>query len=128
MCTHSHCPADAAACPVPRDGRGKWSSRYWYAGGFCWQAMVSWVLALLIGLAFTKCDWFAGPLSDNPVGRYGLAWAATIVLSGVHGRAPRTSGEHLRHRRTARRPPGGTDRTGHRLTARREPPDRPGAG
>ncbi|WP_405008373.1 cytosine permease [Kitasatospora purpeofusca] len=59
------------------------SSRYWYVGGFCWQAMVSWVLALLVGLAFTKCDWFAGPLSDTPVGRYGLAWAATIVVSGV---------------------------------------------
>ena len=59
------------------------SSRYWYVGGFCWQAMVSWVLALLIGLAFTKCDWFAGPFSSTPIGRYGLAWAATIVISGV---------------------------------------------
>ncbi len=45
--------------------------------------MVSWVLALLMGLAFTKCDWFAGPLSGTPVGRYGLAWAATIVISAV---------------------------------------------
>jgi purine-cytosine permease-like protein len=59
------------------------SSRYWYVGGFCWQAMVSWGVALLIGLAFTKCDWFAGPFSDTPIGKYGLAWAATIVISGV---------------------------------------------
>ncbi|MFJ2187171.1 purine-cytosine permease family protein [Kitasatospora sp. NPDC087861] len=59
------------------------SSRYWYVGGFCWQAMVSWVVALLLGLAFTKCDWFAGPFSGTPIGEYGLAWAATIVISGV---------------------------------------------
>ncbi|MGW7583765.1 purine-cytosine permease family protein [Kitasatospora sp. NPDC054768] len=59
------------------------NSPYWYKAGFCWQAMVSWVLALLIGLAFTKCDWFAGPFSDTPIGKYGLAWAATIVISGA---------------------------------------------
>ncbi|MFF2351027.1 purine-cytosine permease family protein [Kitasatospora sp. NPDC058115] len=59
------------------------TSRYWYKGGFCWQAMTAWALALLTGLAFTSCDWFAGSLSDTPVGTYGLAWAATIVISAL---------------------------------------------
>lgn len=59
------------------------TSRYWYKGGYCWQAMVSWVLALALGLAFTKCDWFAGPFSSTPIGKYGLAWAATIVISAA---------------------------------------------
>ncbi|KUJ64633.1 allantoin permease [Streptomyces albus subsp. albus] len=61
-------------------GRG---SRYWYAGGFCWQAMTAWLLALGAGLCFTGTDWFAGPLADSWIGRNGLGWAATIVIAAV---------------------------------------------
>ncbi|GAA2271531.1 MULTISPECIES: purine-cytosine permease family protein [Kitasatospora] len=59
------------------------SSRYWYSGGFCWQAMVAWAVALIAGLCFTKCDWFTGPLASTPVGEYGLSWAATIAISAL---------------------------------------------
>ncbi|MCC9307217.1 cytosine permease [Kitasatospora sp. RB6PN24] len=59
------------------------TSRYWYVGGFCWQAMTAWGVALLAGLSFTSCDWFSGPLSSTPIGKYGLGWMATIVVSAV---------------------------------------------
>ncbi|GAA2717669.1 cytosine permease [Streptomyces luteosporeus] len=59
------------------------TSRYWYVGGFCWQAMTAWGVALLAGLAFTDCAWFSGPLSSTFVGKYGLGWAATILISAA---------------------------------------------
>ncbi|MEU7132616.1 cytosine permease [Streptomyces sp. NPDC046261] len=59
------------------------TSRYWYVGGFCWQAMTAWTVALAAGICFTKCDWFSGPLSGTFIGKYGLGWAATIVISAV---------------------------------------------
>ncbi|TQF06095.1 cytosine permease [Kitasatospora acidiphila] len=59
------------------------TSRYWYVGGFCWQAMTAWGVALLAGLSFTSCDWFSGPLAGTPIGKYGLGWMATIVVSAA---------------------------------------------
>ncbi|MGW5019274.1 purine-cytosine permease family protein [Streptomyces cacaoi] len=59
------------------------SSRYWYAGGYCWQAMTAWGVALVLGLGFTKVDWFTGPLVDTWIGRNGLGWAATVLLAAV---------------------------------------------
>ncbi|MEX2983857.1 cytosine permease [Streptomyces sp. C36] len=59
------------------------TSRYWYVGGFCWQAMTAWAVALIAGVCFTKCDWFTGPFASTFVGKYGLGWAATIVISAV---------------------------------------------
>ncbi|MEU5839010.1 cytosine permease [Streptomyces diacarni] len=59
------------------------TSRYWYVGGFCWQAMTAWGVALVLGLAFTKCEWFAGPLVDTWIGENGLGWAATVLLAAV---------------------------------------------
>lgn len=65
------------------------TSRYWYRGGFCWQAMTSWGLALLAGLGFTEVDWFTGPLAGTWIGRNGLGWAATVVLAAaVHAVLP----------------------------------------
>ncbi|WP_327353164.1 cytosine permease [Streptomyces sp. NBC_01304] len=67
------------------------TSAYWYKGGFAWQAMVAWAVALVTGLLFTKVDWFAGPLATSWIGENGLGWAATIVLSGVlYAVLPRT--------------------------------------
>ncbi|MFV8129772.1 purine-cytosine permease family protein [Streptomyces syringium] len=59
------------------------TSRYWYVGGFCWQAMTAWTIALIAGICFTKCDWFTGPLASTFVGKYGLSWAATIAISAL---------------------------------------------
>ncbi|MGW5653581.1 cytosine permease [Streptomyces humi] len=57
---------------------------YWYRAGFSPAAVTAWALGLATGLLFTGSDWFTGPLAtNNPVGRYGLGWLATIVLSGL---------------------------------------------
>lgn len=67
------------------------TSAYWYRGGFAWQAMTGWAVALLAGLLFTKVDWFSGPLASSWIGENGLGWAATIVVAGVlYAVLPRT--------------------------------------
>ncbi|MFD0151986.1 cytosine permease [Streptomyces sp. NPDC055721] len=67
------------------------SSAYWYRGGFAWQAMTAWAVALLVGLLFTKVDWFSGPLASSWIGENGLGWAATIVVAGaLYAVLPRT--------------------------------------
>ncbi|MEV6396491.1 cytosine permease [Streptomyces sp. NPDC051907] len=69
------------------------TSAYWYRGGFAWQAMASWGVALAAGLLFTKVDWFAGPLASSWIGRHGLGWAATIVVAAaLYAVLPRTKG------------------------------------
>ncbi|MFH8581066.1 cytosine permease [Streptomyces zaomyceticus] len=70
------------------------SSAYWYRGGFAWQAMTAWAAALLVGLLFTRVDWFSGPLASSWIGENGLGWAATIVVAGVlYAVLPRTTAE-----------------------------------
>lgn len=59
------------------------TSRYWYVGGFCWQAMTAWGVALVAGLCFTKVQWFTGPLATTWIGENGLGWAATITIAAL---------------------------------------------
>ncbi|MBW8798548.1 MAG: cytosine permease [Streptomyces sp.] len=60
------------------------TSAYWYRAGFSPAAVTAWALGLAAGLLCTTCDWFTGPLAaNNPVGRYGLGWVATIAVSGL---------------------------------------------
>ncbi|MFI1713329.1 cytosine permease [Streptomyces sp. NPDC053513] len=67
------------------------TSAYWYRGGFAWQAMTAWAVALVVGLLFTKVDWFSGPLASSWIGENGLGWAVTIVAAGVlYAVLPRT--------------------------------------
>ncbi|MFD9245957.1 cytosine permease [Streptomyces sp. NPDC059556] len=67
------------------------TSAYWYRGGFAWQAMTAWAVALVAGLLFTRVDWFSGPLASSWIGENGLGWAATVVVAGVlYAVLPRT--------------------------------------
>ncbi|MFD7440624.1 cytosine permease [Streptomyces sp. NPDC059909] len=67
------------------------TSAYWYRGGFAWQAMTAWGVALVVGLLFTKVDWFAGPLASSWVGENGLGWGVTIVVAALlYAVLPRT--------------------------------------
>lgn len=61
----------------------KRTSAYWYKAGFAWQAMTAWAIALVVGLLFTKVDWFSGPLATSWVGRNGLGWLATILIAAA---------------------------------------------
>ncbi|MEU2453260.1 cytosine permease [Streptomyces sp. NPDC012765] len=68
------------------------TSAYWYRGGFAWQAMTAWGLALVVGMLFTKVDWFAGPLASTWIGENGLGWAAGILTSALlYAVLPRTA-------------------------------------
>ncbi|MFI7352596.1 cytosine permease [Streptomyces avidinii] len=68
------------------------TSAYWYKGGFAWQAMTAWGLALVVGLLFTKVDWFGGPLASTWIGESGLGWAAGILTSAaLYAALPRTA-------------------------------------
>ncbi|MER7763614.1 cytosine permease [Streptomyces sp. NPDC097619] len=68
------------------------SSAYWYRGGFAWQAMTAWAAALVVGLLFTRVDWFGGPLADTWIGRNGLGWATGILTSALlYAVLPRTA-------------------------------------
>ncbi|WP_405438202.1 cytosine permease [Streptomyces avidinii] len=68
------------------------TSAYWYRGGFAWQAMTAWGLALVVGLMFTKVDWFGGPLASTWIGENGLGWAAGILTSAaLYAVLPRTA-------------------------------------
>ncbi|MER6998061.1 cytosine permease [Streptomyces sp. NPDC000410] len=70
------------------------TSAYWYRGGFAWQAMSAWALALVVGLLFTKVDWFAGPLASSFIGENGLGWGVTIVVAALlYAVLPRTAAE-----------------------------------
>ncbi|MFC7307825.1 purine-cytosine permease family protein [Streptomyces monticola] len=59
------------------------SSRYWYKGGFCWQALTAWAVALTVGLCLTEVSWFTGPLATTWLGEHGLGWAVTILTAAV---------------------------------------------
>ncbi|QKV92558.1 cytosine permease [Streptomyces sp. NA02950] len=68
-------------------------SAYWYRGGFAWQAVTAWAVALTIGLCLTSVSWFSGPLSGTWIGRNGLGWVATIaVAAGLYAVLPRKHG------------------------------------
>ncbi|WP_336322738.1 cytosine permease [Streptomyces lavendofoliae] len=70
------------------------TSAYWYRGGFAWQAMTAWGVALVVGLLFTKVDWFTGPLAGSWVGANGLGWLVTIVVAAtLYAVLPRTPGK-----------------------------------
>ncbi|MFF5422815.1 MULTISPECIES: cytosine permease [unclassified Streptomyces] len=85
------------------------TSGYWYRGGFAWQAMTAWGVALLVGLLFTKVDWFSGPLASSWIGENGLGWAATIVVAGaLYTVLPRTA---------AGEPAAAEESAGERVTA-----------
>lgn len=82
------------------------TSAYWYRGGFARQAMVSWGVALLVGLLFTKVDWFAGPLASSWIGRNGLGWAVTVVVAALlYAALPRTRPAQSAEPGTAEREP-----------------------
>jgi hypothetical protein len=72
--------------------------------------VAAWATGLVSGLTFTTSDWFTGPLAkNNVIGRYGLGWVATIVISGLlylvlpkpTGAVPAPSAEPAEERVTA---------------------------
>lgn len=69
---------DAAALMDTRRG-----SAYWYRGGFSWAATGAWCCSLVVGLLFTRVQWFSGPFAGSWAGRNGLGWVLTVVTAGL---------------------------------------------
>ncbi|MEU6112988.1 cytosine permease [Streptomyces sp. NPDC047117] len=65
------------------------AGRYWYNGGFAWSAVVSWALAIVVGLLLTEARtsdtdiWFSGPLSHSWLGNNGLGWVVTFIVGAA---------------------------------------------
>ncbi|MFE3515921.1 purine-cytosine permease family protein [Streptomyces sp. NPDC059166] len=57
-------------------------SGYWYTAGFSRPAVGAWAAGLVVGLLLTEVEWFSGPLASTRVGRDGLGWAVTVLVSG----------------------------------------------
>ncbi|MCX4547910.1 cytosine permease [Streptomyces sp. NBC_01387] len=64
------------------------TSAYWYRGGFSPAAVGAWLAALITGMLFTRAGtadsaWFSGPFADSWLGRNGLGWVVTILVSAA---------------------------------------------
>ncbi len=59
------------------------SSRYFYAGGVNWLAVVAWVLGILVGLAFTVSPWFSGPFAAGIFASSSLGYLIGFVVSAL---------------------------------------------
>jgi len=80
-------------------------SGYWFRGGVHWGALITWLVATVLGLLFTRIGWgdqvwFAGPLADNWVGQNSLGW----LVAGLAAAAVYWVLEPLRHHDAASAP------------------------
>ncbi len=58
-------------------------SRYFYLGGFNWAGLLSWLLGLLVGLAFTASPFFNGPFARGIFASSSLGFLIGFVVSAV---------------------------------------------
>ncbi|HEY3991880.1 MAG TPA: cytosine permease [Ktedonobacteraceae bacterium] len=58
-------------------------SRYFYRGGVSWEAVVSWLLGLLVSLAFTASPWFSGPFATGLFASSSLGYLLGFLVSGL---------------------------------------------
>jgi len=58
-------------------------SRYFYTGGVRWQAILAWLLGLLISLTFTVSPLFNGPLTVGIFATSNLGYLIGFVVSGL---------------------------------------------
>jgi len=78
---------------------------YWYRHGVHWGALITWLVATVLGLLFTRIGWgeqiwFAGPLVDNWIGQNALGW----LVAGLAAAAVYWVLEPLRHHQSGSAP------------------------
>ncbi len=59
------------------------SSRYFYTGGVNWAAVISWLLGILVGLAFTVSPWFSGPFARGIFASSSLGYLIGFIISAL---------------------------------------------
>lgn len=57
------------------------ASRYFYTGGVRWQALVAWLLGILVSVLFTTSPLFQGPLALGLFGAVNLGYLLGFVVS-----------------------------------------------
>ncbi|MGO8947300.1 MAG: purine-cytosine permease family protein [Ktedonobacterales bacterium] len=69
------------------DGQGLMESgrsgKYYYTGGIHWSACLSWILGILVGLAFTTSPWFTGPFARGIFAASSLGYILGFIVSGL---------------------------------------------
>jgi purine-cytosine permease-like protein len=58
-------------------------NRYFYRGGLRWEALIAWLLGILVSLAFTVSPWFAGPFAVGIFASSSLGYAIGFLVSGL---------------------------------------------
>ncbi len=71
--------------------RGRTGGRYWYSGGWSWQATLAWVVGSIVGLLMIQTQLFQGPLANIAGGVdisliAGSVVAAVLYLALIRGR------------------------------------------
>ncbi len=58
-------------------------SQYYYTGGIHWPACLSWIIGILVGLAFTTSPWFTGPFARGIFAASSLGFILGFVVAGL---------------------------------------------
>jgi purine-cytosine permease-like protein len=58
-------------------------SRYFYTGGVRWQALIAWLLGILVSLAFTVAPWFHGPFAVGIFAASNLGYLIGFMISAL---------------------------------------------
>lgn len=72
------CKGEYNAQALHQDGPGQ----YWYSNGFNIKAIVSWGVAMFIGLLFTNTSIFVGPFA-NIMGGIDISFISSLIISAV---------------------------------------------
>ena len=67
---------------LQRFGAGKESGLYWYRNGFNVAAVISWLVAILVGMMFSDTSLMVGPLSQLAKG-VDLSFLSASIIGGV---------------------------------------------
>lgn len=62
--------------------RGRTGGRYWFSGGWSWQATLSWAIGAVVGLLTIQTLLFSGPLSGIAAG-VDISLVAAVVVAGA---------------------------------------------
>ena len=62
--------------------RGLTGGRYWYHGGWSWQATVAWAVGSVVGLLMIQTQLFMGPLA-GVAGGVDVSLIASCLVAGI---------------------------------------------
>src|SRR6478752_4765344 len=73
--------------------RGRTGGRYWYSGGWSWQAALAWAVGSIVGLLMIQTQLFQGPLANIAAGVDISLIAGSVVAAVLY--LALTGGKHV---------------------------------